>query len=94
MYGKIAEPSIFQDAAVLSQGGQLPSSQYSQDNQAPEGRRLRVFQGLKNTEPAFSQPMANNSNDIRAGLAALLNGANYPGKVPSNQVSAKNVLSQ
>jgi len=92
MYGKLAEPSIFQDKAIMSHGPPIPSHQYVEENQAPEGRRLRVFQGLRNTEPAFTQPVATNSNDIRAGLAALLNGANYPGKMANS--AAKNVISQ
>ncbi|CAM0138064.1 unnamed protein product [Umbelopsis sp. WA50703] len=72
---------ILQDSAILSMGNLAPTPQYNEDSQAPEGRRLRVFQGMRNSEPAFTQPVANNSNDIRAGLAALLNGANYPGKL-------------
>ncbi|KAG2176241.1 hypothetical protein INT43_005475 [Umbelopsis isabellina] len=79
--GKPMGSGIFQDSAILSMGNLAPTPQYNEDNQAPEGRRLRVFQGMRNTEPAFTQPVANNSNDIRAGLAALLNGANYPGKL-------------
>lgn len=78
---KPSEASIFQDSAIMALGNQVASPMFNDDNQAPEARRLRVFQGLRNTEPSFTQPVANNSNDIRAGLAALLNGANYPGKL-------------
>ncbi|KAI8580645.1 hypothetical protein K450DRAFT_236589 [Umbelopsis ramanniana AG] len=78
---KPSEASVFQDTAIMALGNQVVSPMFNDDNQAPEARRLRVFQGLRNTEPSFTPPVANNSNDIRAGLAALLNGANYPGKL-------------
>jgi hypothetical protein len=78
---KPSEASVFQDTAIMALGNQVASPMFNDDNQAPEARRLRVFQGLRNTEPSFTPPVANNSNDIRAGLAALLNGANYPGKL-------------
>ncbi|KAH8555402.1 hypothetical protein BGW37DRAFT_434866 [Umbelopsis sp. PMI_123] len=88
---KPSEASIFQDSAIMALGNQTASPKFNDDNQAPEARRLRVFQGLRNTEPSFTQPVANNSNDIRAGLAALLNGANYPGKL--SNASPNNVAS-